>query len=67
MFYTASLKHPFWLKFYGIVLPLLLCYFMPGLFNTFRIIWGKESKLYPVVSQYLLPACLVLIYVRNGI
>jgi uncharacterized membrane protein len=59
IFHTASLKHPFWQKFYGIVPPLLLCYFVPGLLNTFGVISGEESKLYPVVSQYLLPACLV--------
>lgn len=59
IFHTASLKHPFWQKFYTIIPPLLLCYFIPGLFNTFGVISGNDSKLYPVVSQYLLPACLV--------
>ncbi len=59
IFHTASLKHTFWQKFYSIVPPLLLCYFIPGLFNTFGVISGDDSKLYPVVSQYLLPACLV--------
>lgn len=59
IFYTASLEHPFWKKLYTIVPPLLLCYFIPGLYNSFGIISGEKSKLYPVVSQYLLPACLV--------
>ncbi|MFN8348743.1 MAG: DUF819 family protein [Spirosomataceae bacterium] len=59
IFYTASLKHPFWQKFYTIFPPLLLCYFIPGLFNSFGVISGEDSQLYPVVSQYLLPACLV--------
>ncbi len=59
IFHTASLQHPFWKKLYGIVPPLLLCYFIPGLLNTFGVISGNESKLYPVISQYLLPACLV--------
>ncbi len=59
VFYTASLKHPFWQKFYAVFPPLLLCYFVPGIFNSFGVISGNDSKLYSVVSQYLLPACLV--------
>lgn len=59
VFYTASLKHPLWIKFYAIFPPLLLCYFIPGVLNSFKIISGEESKLYSVVSQYFLPACLV--------
>ncbi|HAK76757.1 MAG TPA: hypothetical protein DCR35_18255 [Runella sp.] len=59
VFYTATLKHPLWTKFYAIFPPLLLCYFIPGVLNSFKIISGEESKLYSVVSQYFLPACLV--------
>ncbi|MFN4147790.1 MAG: DUF819 domain-containing protein [Runella sp.] len=59
IFYTTSLSHRFWQRFYGIVPPLLLCYFIPGLLNTFGIISGNDSRLYSVVSQYFLPACLV--------
>ncbi|WP_428660814.1 DUF819 domain-containing protein [Runella sp.] len=59
IFHTASLKHSFWQKFYGVVPPLLLCYFIPGVLNTFGVISAEESKLYSVVSQYFLPACLV--------
>lgn len=59
IFYTASLKHKTWQKFYNIIPPLLLCYFVPGLLNTFGIINGSASQLYPVVSKYFLPACLV--------
>lgn len=59
VFHTASLNHPFWQKFYAIFPPLLLCYFIPGLLNSFGVISGIDSKLYPVVSQYFLPACLV--------
>jgi uncharacterized membrane protein len=58
IFYTASLPGP-WKKFYSVVPPLLLCYFLPGLLNTFGIISGNDSQLYPVVSQYFLPATLV--------
>ncbi|TDB66774.1 DUF819 family protein [Arundinibacter roseus] len=59
VFYTASLPTPAWVRFYKVIPPLLLCYFLPGLLNTFGIINGSESSLYPVVSRYLLPACLV--------
>ncbi|MCF0054298.1 DUF819 domain-containing protein [Dyadobacter sp. CY356] len=60
VFYTASLPQKGWQRFYNIFPPLLLCYFIPGLLNSFGIINGAESQLYPVVSRYLLPACLVL-------
>lgn len=59
IFYTASLPHKGWIKFYGIVPPLLLCYFLPGLYNSVGLINGAQSQLYPVVSRFLLPACLV--------
>ncbi len=59
IFYTASLPQKGWTKFYGIVPPLLLCYFLPGVYNSIGLINGSQSQLYPVVSRYLLPACLV--------
>ena len=59
IFHTASFESGFWKKFYTFVPPLLLCYFIPGLLNTFGVISGEKSQLYPVVSQYFLPACLV--------
>lgn len=61
VFYTSSSKKPFWVKFYGIVPSLLLCYFIPALFNTFGIISGEQSALYGVASRYLLPAALILL------
>jgi uncharacterized membrane protein len=42
---------------------LLLCYFVPALYNTFGLIDGEESRLYHVASRYLLPATLVLLTV----
>lgn len=60
IFYTASLPGRGWQRFYSVIPPLLLCYFIPGLLNSFGIINGITSQLYPVVSRYLLPACLVL-------
>jgi uncharacterized membrane protein len=60
VFWTSSL-HSF-RKFYAIVPALLLCYLIPGLFNTFGVIDGANSKLYnPVASRVLLPAALVLL------
>ena len=59
IFYTASMNRPSWKRFYSLVPPLLLCYFIPGLLNSFGIVNGSTSQLYPVVSKYFLPACLV--------
>lgn len=58
-FYTSSLSSRFWQKFYAFVPSILVCYFVPGLLNAFGVISGDESKLYEVVSKFLLPACLV--------
>jgi uncharacterized membrane protein len=58
VFYTASL--PGFRRFYTVVPPLLLCYFIPGLLNSLGVVNGATSQLYPVVSKYFLPACLVL-------
>lgn len=60
VFYTAKLKTSFWKRFYGIVPTVLLCYFVPALFNTFNLISGERSALYGVASRYLLPASLIL-------
>jgi len=53
--------HPFWRRFYSVVPALLLCYFIPGLLNTFGIIDGETSRLYPMARDYLLPMALVLL------
>ena len=47
--------------FHRYVPTLLVCYFVPSLYNTFGIIDPESSKLYYVASRYLLPACLVLL------
>jgi uncharacterized membrane protein len=60
IFLTSSSNHPFWKKFYSVVPTVLLCYFIPALFNSFGWISGDTSKLYGVASRYLLPASLVL-------
>ncbi|AWO00570.1 hypothetical protein DLD77_02050 [Chitinophaga alhagiae] len=60
IFGTSRMNHPFFRRLYGIIPPILLCYFIPGLLNTFGVISGSRSALYSVASGYLLPACLVL-------
>ncbi|MEX2593247.1 MAG: DUF819 family protein [Anditalea sp.] len=60
IFTTSASKNPFWTKFYRVVPSLLLCYFIPGLLNTFGLISGEYSGLYGMASRYLLPASLVL-------
>jgi len=64
IFYTSSTKHPFFRRFYAVLPPLLLCYFVPGLFNSFGVISGEQSQLYDMSSSYLLPACLVLFIIN---
>ncbi|MEX0771468.1 MAG: DUF819 family protein, partial [Balneolaceae bacterium] len=61
IFVTAQSKHPFWQKFYTFIPSLLLCYFIPSVFNSLGIFSGEVSNLYFVASRYLLPASLVLL------
>ena len=61
VFWTAS-KPGGWQRFYNVVPPLLLCYLLPGIYNSIGLIDGAHSKLYnPVASRVLLPAALVLL------
>jgi uncharacterized membrane protein len=62
VFWSASRTTGAWKKFYMFVPPLLLCYFLPGIYNSVGLIDGAASKLYnPVASRVLLPAALVLL------
>jgi uncharacterized membrane protein len=61
VFWTEQHPHRFWRAFYRYVPALLLCYFIPALFNTAGIIDGEHSKLYYIASRYLLPATLILL------
>ena len=62
VFWTSSRESGFWKKFHGFVPALLLCYLIPGIYNSIGLIDGANSKLYnPVASRVLLPAALVLL------
>jgi uncharacterized membrane protein len=61
VFASENSSHIFWKKFYTFVPGVLLCYFIPGLLNTFGVINGETSKLYPMARDYLLPLALVLL------
>jgi uncharacterized membrane protein len=61
IFWTTSSAQPFWRRFYRYVPALVLCYFVPALYNTFGLIDGEQSRLYFIASRYLLPATLVLL------
>ncbi|MCB1588560.1 MAG: DUF819 family protein [Xanthomonadales bacterium] len=61
VFWTANRGGPRWQRFYAIVPTILLCYLIPGLFNTLGIIDGDSSGLYPMARDYLLPTALALL------
>jgi uncharacterized membrane protein len=61
VFWTERHPHRVFRAFYRYVPALLLCYFIPALFNTFNVIDGEHSRLYYVSSRYLLPATLILL------
>ena len=47
--------------FFKYVPALLLCYFVPSIFNSLGVISGEDSSLYFIASRYLLPASLILL------
>lgn len=61
IFYTVQSDRPFFKRFYTYVPAILLCYFIPSLYNSFGLISGEQSRLYFIASRYLLPAVLVLL------
>ena len=61
VFYTSSLEHPFWKKFYTYIPALLICYFLPSVLKATGLIDPDKSRLYFMASRYLLPASLVLL------
>lgn len=60
VFYTSSLSNRYIKRFYSVIPPLLLCYFIPGVLNSANIIDGENSVLSTIGSRYFLPACLIL-------
>ena len=60
VFYTESIKSGFWYKFYKVIPGLLMCYFIPAIFNSIGVISAEESQTYYIASRYLLPAALLL-------
>ncbi|MEP7320755.1 MAG: DUF819 family protein [Saprospiraceae bacterium] len=61
VFYTTTIQRKFWITFYKYVPALLLCYFIPALLHwPLGVISNENSKLYPFVTRFLLPASLLL-------
>jgi uncharacterized membrane protein len=46
-------------KIYKIIPPILLCFFIPGLFSSFNVISADQSQLDEAATRFLLPTCLV--------
>lgn len=61
LFYSSKLEQTFWKRLYGFIPPLLFCYLIPGILNSFSIIDGNKSELYSFSTKYLLPAALILL------
>ena len=62
VFVTSSRTSGFWARFYRVVPPLLLCYFLPALlYWPLGLVSGETSRLYAMASRYLLPAALILL------
>ncbi len=60
VFYTSNLEGKGWKKFYAVFPPLLMCYLLPSLLNSFNIISTDVSELYTMAKNYLLPTSLIL-------
>ena len=67
VFWTASRTTGFWSRFYNVVPALLVCYLVPAFYNSFGLIDGTASGLYPMARDYLLPSALVLFCVAMDI
>lgn len=62
IFWAASGPTPWLKKFFSVVPALLLCYFIPAIYNTTGLIDGVGTKLYnPIARDVLLPGALVLL------
>ncbi len=62
IFWAADSDIPAFRRFFKFVPALLLCYFIPAIYNTTGLIDGVGTKLYnPIARDALLPAALVLL------
>ncbi|MGL4691253.1 MAG: DUF819 family protein, partial [Stenotrophomonas maltophilia] len=62
IFWAASGPTPLLKKIFAWVPALLLCYFIPAIYNTAGLIDGHNTSLYnPIARDVLLPAALVLL------
>lgn len=60
VFWTASIKKPFFQKFYKVVPALLMCYALPAILNSLGVISSEISGTYYMATRYLLPGALIL-------
>lgn len=67
VFQSARSRHPFFQRFYSVVPPLLLCYFVPSVLTSLGVYDPDQSQLYFVASRFLLPASLVLLTVSTDL
>ena len=67
VFYTSGINNRYIKGFYDVIPPLLLCYFLPGLLNSFHVFDGANSPLTTIGSRYFLPACLILFIINLDI
>ena len=56
IFYAEKSNNKYLVKFFKYIPGLLLCYFIPSIFNSLGFFDSEESNLYFVASRYLLPA-----------
>lgn len=62
VFWTSARERGPWQRFYAVVPALLLCYLLPGIYNTVGLIDGANTRLYnPIARDVLLPAALILL------
>lgn len=63
IFYTSQLQHIFWQKLYRYIPVMVMCYFLPSLFNAFDLIDTSNSQLATIASRYIMPVCLCLLII----
>jgi uncharacterized membrane protein len=61
IFYTSGLEHKNWKRLYTVIPALFLCYMIPAVLTSFKVIDPEETNLYYMASRYLLPGSLILL------